>query len=114
MVGSCAIEKLLYYKKRVSISVVVIWAFLEPLRLYYGFSGNLKENVPSLATYLLVTLFPQMPFILYLAYIQPVLFPIDPIIGSLMVVFLVVQFVLGFAATRKIIRSQTVQFMRLI
>jgi hypothetical protein len=112
LVGACAIEKLLYYNKNVSIAVVIIWAVLEPLRLYYGISGNLKESVPSLATYLLVTIFPTTPFILYLAYIQPVLFPIDPIIGSLMVVCLVVQFIMGFNATRKIIRSQTVQFMR--
>ena len=96
-----------------SVSVVVIWAAIEPIRLYYGFLGNLQESVPSLATYLLVTLFPQLPFVLYLAYIQPVIFPVDPIIGSMMVAILTLQFFIGLNSTRKIIRGQTVQFMRL-
>ena len=54
IVGSCSVNKLLYYNKRVSISVLCIWAAIEPARLYYGFSGNLRERVPELSTYLLI------------------------------------------------------------
>lgn len=35
----------MYYNKRVSISVLIIWTVIEPVRLYYGFAGNLKETV---------------------------------------------------------------------
>ena len=66
VVGACSINKILYYNKKVSISVLSVWSFIEPFRLYYGFSGNLRERVADLATHLLMTLFPQLPFILYL------------------------------------------------
>jgi hypothetical protein len=45
--------------------------------------------VPELATYLLITFFPQLPFVLYLAYAQPVRFPVDPVLGTFMLIFLV-------------------------
>ena len=45
VIGACSLTKNLYYNKRVSISVIIIWAFLEPIRLYYGWSGNLQERV---------------------------------------------------------------------
>lgn len=38
-------SQLLYYNKRVCISVVCIWALLELVRLSFGYRGNLKENV---------------------------------------------------------------------
>lgn len=46
-------------------------------------------QVAHLATFLLITLFPQTPFVLYFAYIQPVLFPVDPIVGTMMLICLV-------------------------
>jgi hypothetical protein len=45
--------------------------------------------VADLATFLLITLFPQTPFVLYFAYIQPVIFPVDPIVGTIMLICLV-------------------------
>jgi len=113
IIGSCSVQKLLYYNKRVSISTLCIWAAIEPARLYYGFSGNLRERVPELSTYLLISLFPQLPFILYLAYVQPVQFPSDPILGSFMLVFLLLELAIGVHAVFVQIKSQTAQFMRL-
>lgn len=113
IIGSCSVQKLLYYNKRVSISVVCIWAGIEPARLYYGISGNLRERVPELSTYLLISLFPQLPFVLYLAYVQPVQFPSDPILGSFMLVFLLLELMTGVYAVQVQITSQTAQFMRL-
>ena len=103
-----------FYNKRVAISVLIIWCVIEPIRLLYGFMGNLRENVSfcvlwlrfitqldaiahvfsslqvaDLATFLLITIFPQTPFVLYFAYIQPVIFPVDPIVGTLMLLSLV-------------------------
>jgi len=112
VIGACSVQKVLYFNKRVSISVVVVWICFEPIRIFYGMSGNLKERVPELSTYILVTIFPQMPFIIYLAYVQPVLFPADPILGSFMLVFLCVQVVFGLQTVRMLIRSQTARFLR--
>lgn len=50
---------------------------------------SLLHQVPELATYLLISFFPQLPFVLYLAYVQPVMFPVDPVLGTFMIIFLV-------------------------
>jgi hypothetical protein len=73
----------------------------------------MKEKVPDIATFLLITIFPQTPFILYFSYIQPVKFPVDPILGSFMLTFLVVEVISAIQLVRVQIRSQTTQFMRL-
>lgn len=52
-------------------------------------AGNLKESVPNMATFLLMTVFPQLPLVCFLAYFQPMFFPVDKIVGSLMFIFLV-------------------------
>ena len=106
--------KVLYYNKKVSISTMCVWSVFEAVRLYYGISGNMMEKVPELATYVLITIFPQMPFMIYFAYVQPVLFPVDPVLGTFMLVALTVQVYFGLQSIRQQIRSQTSQFMRLV
>jgi|AntAceMinimDraft_5_1070358.scaffolds.fasta_scaffold117544_1 transmembrane protein 17 len=113
VIGACSLQKVLYYNKKVSVSVMTVWVFFEVVRLYYGISGNMKEQVPELATFLLITIFPQIPFMLYFAYIQPVIFPVDPILGTFMLIYLLVQIYFGLITMRQQIRSQTAQFMRL-
>eukprot|EP01032_Pedospumella_encystans_P024753 gene24753-27979_t len=113
LIGAAAVNKYQFYNKRVALSVIIIWCVIEPIRLVYGFMGNLRENVADLATFLLITIFPQTPFVLYFAYIQPVIFPVDPIVGTLMLLYLIYHFFAGLHLLRLIIRSQTAQFMRL-
>ena len=59
-------------------------------------------QVADLATFLLITIFPQTPFVLYFAYIQPVIFPVDPIVGTLMLLYLVSLTVRTFGTTAPI------------
>lgn len=113
LVGATCTSKVLYYNKKVAISNIIVWLVFEVVRLYYGISGNINEKVPELSAYLLITIFPQIPFALYFAYIQPVLFPVDPILGTLMLLLLLFQIWEGLSTTRRLIRSQTAQFMRL-
>ena len=113
LMGATCMSKVLYYNKKVAISSITVWVFFEAVRLYYGMSGNMNEKVPELSAYLLITIFPQIPFALYFAYIQPVLFPVDPILGTFMLLLLLFQIWAGLTTTRKLIRNQTAQFMRL-
>jgi hypothetical protein len=111
VVGSCSVQKLLFYDRIVSISVLVIWSFVEPFRLFLGIRGNVRDKVPDTATYLLMSVFPQFPIVLYLSYLQPVLFPADPVLGSFMLTFIVLEFVFGVILVRKQIKLQTTDFM---
>ena len=48
--------------------------------------------MPDTAAYLLISVFPQLPITLFLGYFQEILFPVDYILGSIMLVFLVSSF----------------------
>lgn len=45
--------QLTYYSRTFPIAVLVLWAILEPVRLYYGIYGNLNESVsiPSIQSF---------------------------------------------------------------
>jgi hypothetical protein len=79
----------LQLQKYALIPIVVFWILVEFIRIYYGMSGNLREKVPDLLTYLLISVFPQLPLVLYLAFFQEISFPIDPIMGVIMLIVLV-------------------------
>ena len=112
LMGSVAVQKAVYYHRYVPVVAVTIFFLVEPARLYFGFSGNLREKVPDLATYLLMSIFPQFPIVTYLAYLQRVKFPVDRIVGSFLLIFMIFQVAYGVTTMRLFIRTQTAQFMR--
>ncbi len=62
-----------------------------------------------------MTIFPQGPIVIYLAYAQQnCRFPADSILGTFMIIFLFWEFFYGLSTSRGLIRSQTSQFMRLV
>jgi transmembrane protein 17 len=113
VMGSCAFQKAVQYHRYVPSVAVGLFTLVEPVRLWFGFSGNLREKVPDLATYLLMTSFPQFPLVIYLAYLQRVKYPIDSILGSMMLLLTILQSYYGLSSMKRLIRSQTAQFMRL-
>jgi hypothetical protein len=114
LMGAVVIDKLTYYSQTFPIAILVLWAILEPVRLYYGLYGNLNESVAHISTFLLMTIFPQLALVLYLAYFQQLKYPMDSILGSFMFIFAVFELVMSWNLIRKVIRSQTAQFMRLV
>ena len=87
------------------------YAHFIPWHLFYYCQ---RIQVPNMATYLLMTLFPQSFLVIYLGFLQRVEFPIDPILGSFMVISLILQLILGAYSLRSFINTQTSQFMRLV
>jgi hypothetical protein len=71
------------------IPIVIFWVLVEGIRIRFGMSGNLREKVPDLLTYLLISVFPQLPLVLYLAFFQEICFPVDPVMGVIMLLVLV-------------------------
>ena len=41
--------------------IVFFWAIAEATRLYYGFSGNIKESFPELAAFLIISCLFSIP-----------------------------------------------------
>lgn len=81
----------LQLQKYALIPIVIFWILVEIIRIRYGMSGNLREKVPDLLTYLLISVFPQLPLVLYLAFFQEICFPVDPVMGVIMLIILVCQ-----------------------
>jgi hypothetical protein len=93
--------------------VFLIWSLGELIRYFYATNGNLREKVPDLLTFLLVSLFPQLPLMVYLSFFQEILFPIDILLGCLMLIGLSAQLWFGYGTLRVLIANQTAQFLRL-
>merc|ERR1711991_1160509 len=74
----------------ITLVVFIIWAVVEPLRLWFGFVGNLKEKVPQLAAFFLLNIFPQSIVLAYMAFIQPKRLPFERIANTIQLAFVVV------------------------
>eukprot|EP01040_Poterioochromonas_malhamensis_P020407 gene20407-24345_t len=114
LMGAALINKVTHYESAFGLAVFCIWAATEPVRLYYGIAGNLQESVAHLSTFLLMTIFPQLALILYLAYFQTIKYPVDSILGSFQFIFAILEVGFAWGLTKDVIKSQTAQFMRLV
>lgn len=99
-------------KRMLVAPIFVIWCFGEAFRLYFGFVGNLKERVPHVAAFLIITAFPQLPCMIFLTFFQDFVLPFDLVGGVLIFVAQVLQLWLGYRALQGLINAQTSQFFR--
>lgn len=95
------------------VPVFGFWVIAEVCRLLCGFLGNLQEKVPETSAFLVISLFPQFPALIYLTVLQEHAFPFDRIFGWFLLVQLGLEFVFGINSLRKMIKHQTAQFYRL-
>ncbi|GMH73082.1 hypothetical protein TrLO_g12048 [Triparma laevis f. longispina] len=91
----------------------IIWVLGELARFYFAYIGNLKERVPQMSAFLLMTIFPQLPCVLYLGFYQEFIYPFDESTGAVMLVILVVELFFGYLTLHTLIQRQTAQFYRL-
>jgi len=88
-------------------AVLFLWLLAEPVRLWTGYSGNLKENVPILLVFWLLTFFVSTPVSFYFSFAQMDITPYDKGINIVVLVFLVLELFGGIYAAVKILRSQS-------
>ena len=67
-----------------------------------------------MSAFLLMTIFPQLPCVLFLGFYQELLFPFDESCGAIMVILLVVELLIGYLTLHSLIARQTAQFYRLV
>lgn len=95
---------------------VTAWCICEPPRLILGYVGNLRERVPELSAFWLLTLVPQLPVVIYLTCFQWAAgswLPIDLALGILPIMMNLLQAWHGYTAIKKLIAKQTADFSRL-
>ncbi|WZN62026.1 putative membrane protein [Chloropicon roscoffensis] len=88
-------------------AVLFLWLLAEPVRLWTGYSGNLKENVPILLVFWLLTFFVSTPVSFYFSFAQMDIKPYDKGINITVLVMLLLELGTGVYAAAKIMRSQS-------
>ena len=94
-----------------------IWSLFEIFRLYFGYVGNADEKVPQLSAFVLSTIFPQIPLLLYLGYGQraeTVRFSYEVPLSTLLLLLCIFEVSVSYKALSKLISRQTASFFRLV
>ena len=89
--------------------VFILWLLAEPVRMYFGWSGNLEEKVPQLGTFVLLSVFPTFVSIVYFLGLAPNRMPIDYALNAVMAFFVGAEV---FMAGRMIVRLVNTQTAR--
>ena len=92
----------------------VIWSLAEIFRLNFGYTGNLKERIPQLCAFFLVTIFPQLPCQFYLVNFQGVQLPWDTVTSAIHLTFCISELALSYFAIRLFANKQGANFFRLL
>lgn len=96
--------------KIISPIILALWAVSEPVRLIFGYTGNLKEKVPQLAAFFLLTAFPQIPALVYFLFVETNQLTINVIFNVMQLSFLVAEFVVGWIAIQNVVKEHNARF----
>eukprot|EP00736_Rhodelphis_marinus_P009319 Rmarinus@m.16283 len=100
----------LSYEEIILPVIVTLFTVAEPLRLYFGFVGNLREKVPQLAASFILGWLPILPADIYLTFLQTTPVPIESALGYINICFHLVEIVLSFISIKYLISSQAAKF----
>ncbi|XP_068616964.1 transmembrane protein 17A [Brachionichthys hirsutus] len=99
-----------HYQALLIIGVILL-TVVEVARLYLGYIGNLKEKVPELAAFWLLSFMFQLPVLLFfLTDEEIIILPLERAVHSLYLLFLLAQILASFQALRAMTRKLTLLF----
>ena len=98
-----------------NVFMFILWTVGETFRLYVGYVGNVKEQVPQLAAFLLVVCVLTTPSLLWLTIGQEMEngLPFDRIGGYVQMLFICFEVIFNLQALTRTIDFQTARFFRL-
>ncbi|KAF7687228.1 transmembrane protein 17A isoform X1 [Silurus meridionalis] len=99
------------YYQCLMVSGIMIISILEVLRVYLGYIGNLKEKVPELAAFWLISIAFQLPILLFFLTDEGlIILPLERAVHSLYLAFILGEVFSSFLALRVMARELTMQF----
>jgi len=91
-------------------TILIAFSSLEIGRLYLGFLGNLTEKVPELSGFWLLTLI-QLPVLSFYSFYHHFLsLPFERALNIVLLVFLAVEILFGYAANKALVKHQLHKF----
>lgn len=111
VVFNAKFDRIDFLSRYIHLTVLAGVILMEVVRLYVGYMGNLREHVPDLAGFWLITLLLACPLhgILLLNTWSLRLAPEVAVVAP-QVVFVVVELALGYTAVRQLARHQVARF----
>ncbi len=91
-----------------------LWGTTELIRLWIGQTGNLREQLPQMSVFVMISIFPQLPCLLYLTQLQFMQMPMESALGGLLLAILIAEIVVGLGAARKLMGKQRQSYVRLV
>ena len=116
LIGPLVFEKYRNYNFRNSfhsfliVPMYCVWVIAEIPRLYVGQKGALLDTLPEMSSFLLISFFPQIWIVIYLAFLQELILPFDSVLGVMMLVVIAVEMFLTWKLLRLMITRQYNQF----
>ena len=93
--------------------IISLWSLIEIARIYLGYAGNLREQVPHLFGFLFLTIFPQSILLILMMVLQwnhQNYFVVDKVLSIFQVLFIIFQLLFGYISIKNVIHSQTMKF----
>ena len=115
LVGRLIVEKRhgFYYcntfQRSLLLPVYCSWFVVEFPRLYLGYKGVLRDKLPEIAAFALLSFFPQVWIVAYLGFMQEIILPFDTVLGTMMMIFTVLELAFSWKLLRSIIARQSSQ-----
>ncbi|XP_040010565.1 transmembrane protein 17A [Xiphias gladius] len=99
------------YYQALLITGTILLTVIEVVRLYLGYTGNLKERVPELAAFWVLSFMFQLPVLLFFLTDEGIIIlPLERAVHSVYLLFLLAQILASFLALRTMTRKLTLLF----
>ncbi|XP_070992271.1 transmembrane protein 17A isoform X2 [Oncorhynchus clarkii lewisi] len=99
------------YYQALLVTGVVLLTICEITRLYLGYIGNLKEKVPELAGFWLISFLFQLPILLFFLTDEDIIIlPLERAVHSIYLLFILSELLASFFALRAMTRKLTLLF----
>ncbi|XP_041760153.1 transmembrane protein 17A-like [Coregonus clupeaformis] len=99
------------YYQALLVTGVVLLTICEITRLYLGYVGNLKEKVPELAGFWLISFLFQLPILLFFLTDEDIIIlPLERAVHSIYLLFILSELLASFFALRAMTRKLTLLF----
>jgi len=100
------------FQRSLLVPAYCTWLIAEIPRLYVGMKGVLRDKLPEMAAFVLLSFFPQVWITLYIGFLQEIILPFDTVLGMMMFVFIVTESALAWRFLRSIITRQSTLYYR--
>ena len=87
------------------LPVYCVWLLVEMIRLFVGQKGVLlNDGLSDLATFTLLSIFPQLWITVYITFLQEIILPFDSVLGMIMLLVLLSEVVIALRFGYSIIK----------